>query len=121
MKEHDLICIGCPMGCNMHVTIDEEGVFTVTGNTCPNGERYAKTELTKPQRQVTSTVRVLGGALDVVPVKTAAPVPKEKIFDCVRAMKGLAVPAPVDLGQVLSENLADTGVDLIATKAVGRK
>ncbi|MCY6356694.1 DUF1667 domain-containing protein, partial [Clostridium sp. ZS2-4] len=54
----------------------------------------------------------------VVPVKTEADIPKDKIFECVKALKGLAVKAPVNIGDVVLENFADTGVNVIATKKV---
>lgn len=33
--ERDLICINCPMGCNLHVVMEKGEVVSVTGNTCP--------------------------------------------------------------------------------------
>ena len=76
MSTQELICIGCPMGCNLKVTVSDNQELTVTGNTCPRGEDYAKKELTDPRRIVPSTVRVTGGHLPAVSVKTAADIPK---------------------------------------------
>ena len=67
---------------------------------------------------MTTTVRVTGGTLAAVSCKTRTDIPKDKIFDIVRALKGVTVPAPVAIGQVLLPNTADTGVDVIATKNV---
>ena len=33
MEKRELICIGCPLGCPLTVTMEENGI-TVTGNTC---------------------------------------------------------------------------------------
>ena len=41
--------------------------------------------------------------------------------DVARALKTVTVPAPVTIGQVLVDNVADTGVEIIATKNVGVK
>ena len=38
METRELICIGCPMGCSLKVTLENGEVTEVTGNTCPNGE-----------------------------------------------------------------------------------
>ena len=91
---------------------------SVAGNTCPRGDAYAKKELTNPTRIVTSTVRVAGGKLAMVSVKTQSDIPKDKIFDCVKALKDVELVAPVKIGDVVVENVAGTGVNVIATKNV---
>ena len=118
MKKVNLICIGCPLGCPLEVEMAGEEVLTVSGNTCKNGEKYARKELTDPTRIVTSTVRVVGGTLAMVSVKTASDIPKGKIFDCVTALKAIDVPAPVAIGDVILENVCGTGVSIVATKNV---
>ena len=60
-KKIELTCIGCPMGCPLTVTMEDCAVASVTGNTCPRGDAYARKEVTAPTRIVTSTVRVSGG------------------------------------------------------------
>jgi CxxC motif-containing protein len=54
----------------------------------------------------------------MVSVKTGSNIPKEKIFDCIAALKNLEVKAPVEMGEVMLRNVADTGIDIIATKSV---
>ena len=119
METRQLICIGCPMGCPLTVELEGGAVTRVTGNTCPRGEAYGRKEVTDPTRIVTTTVRVRGGVLPAVSCKTRTDVPKGKIFDVARALKDVTVRAPVCIGQVLAENVAGTGVDVIATKNVG--
>ena len=46
---------------------------------------YGKKEVTDPTRIVTSTVRVQGGTLPVVSVKTRGDIPKSSVMDCVLA------------------------------------
>ena len=118
MKKVNLICIGCPLGCPLEVEMEGAEVLTVTGHTCRNGEKYARKELTDPTRIVTSTVRVVGGTLAMVSVKTAADIPKGKIFDCVKALQAIDIPAPVAIGDVIIENVCGTGVNIVATKNV---
>lgn len=118
MERKELICIGCPLGCNLTVEMDGGQVLSVNGNTCKRGDDYARKELTDPRRIVTSTVPVAGGNLPVVSVKTASDIPKEKIRECLCALKGVTLTAPVQIGDVIVENVADTGVDVIATKSI---
>ena len=85
MEERKLTCIGCPMGCQLQVIIKTGIVEKVTGNTCKRAADYGKKEVTDPTRIVTSTVRVQGGTLPVVSVKTRGDIPKSSVMDCVLA------------------------------------
>ncbi|MCI8294069.1 MAG: DUF1667 domain-containing protein [Hespellia sp.] len=116
MEKRELICIGCPMGCPLTVEMNGKEVVSVAGNTCPRGDAYARKEVTNPTRIVTSTVMVEGGTVDMVSVKTKEDIPKDKIFDCVKALKGIKVKAPIHIGDVIVSDVAGTGVDIVATK-----
>lgn len=118
MEERKITCIGCPMGCPLTVVMNGNEVVSVAGNTCKRGDDYARKEVTNPTRIVTSTVRVAGGSADMVSVKTKEDIPKGKIFECVKALKDVEVNAPVHIGDVILENAAGTGVDIVATKNV---
>ena len=118
MEQKNLTCICCPLGCQMTVEIENKEVKSVTGNTCKRGDDYARKEVTSPTRIVTSTVKVSGGNASMVSVKTKADIPKSMIFDCVKALKEVIVQAPVKIGDVILSNVADTGVDVVATKSV---
>lgn len=117
MTTKNLICIGCPMGCPLTVTIEENHI-SVSGNSCPHGADYAKKEVMSPTRVVTSTVRIFGADIARVSVKTASDIPKGKIFDCMKEIKKVSVTAPVKIGDVIIQNCAGTGTDVIATKNV---
>ena len=118
MEKVNLVCIGCPLGCPLTVEMDGKEVVSVSGHTCKNGEKYARKELTNPTRIVTSTVRVTGGKLGMASVKTVSDIPKGAIFNCVKALRDIDVPAPVTIGQVIISDVAGTGVDIVATKNV---
>ncbi len=118
METRKLTCIGCPMGCQLTVTIDNGAVVEVTGNTCKRGDDYARKEVTNPTRIVTSTVPVKGGRIAMVSCKTKNDIPKDKIFDCMKAIDGVEVTAPVHIGDVIVKDVCGTGVDVIATKEV---
>lgn len=110
-----LICIGCPNGCLVTVDKNPDGSLSITGNTCKKGEEYARNEVTAPKRTVTSIVRVSGGKNPVVSVKTKEEIPKEKIAACMEEINRTVLKAPVSLGQVVIADVADTGVDIVAT------
>ena len=118
MEIKKLTCINCPVGCSLKVEMDGENVICVSGNTCRRGEIYARKEVTNPTRIVTSTVKVVNGTSGTVSVKTKEDIPKEKIFACVQALRGIEVQAPVHIGDVILENVAVTGVDIVATRNV---
>mgnify|MGYP001778186457 FL=1 len=121
MEERKLICINCPLGCSLTVTLNGGEVVSVAGNTCPRGEAYGRKECTHPTRIVTGTVRITGGTLPVVSVKTASDIPKEKMQECAAQLRTVVVSAPVHIGDVILESAAGCGVPVIATKNVERK
>ena len=108
-----MICINCPKGCEMDVEVDG-GKVTVAGNSCPKGEAYALAEVTNPTRMVTGLVRV-AGMRKPLPVKTKTAVPKSKIDAVLFAMHQATVQLPVRIGDVVIRDVAETGVDLVAT------
>ncbi len=117
MSERILTCIGCPMGCTLTATIENGTVTTVTGNTCRRGDDYARKECVAPERTFTGTVRLLGSTLPVLSVRTAAPIPKEKMDEVARAVGTLRIAAPVKCGDVIVPSICGTGVALIATRS----
>ena len=114
MKKN-MICIICPRGCAMTAEVNGEAV-TVTGNTCPKGEEYAINECLHPMRTVTAAIRVANRENTMVSVKTAASIPKEKMFEAMKMIRAAKANAPIKIGDVL---LADVfGADIIATKNI---
>ena len=113
--ERKLTCIICPRGCALTAKIGEGGV-EVSGNGCKRGVDYAVNECTHPMRTVTASVRIANRYNTMVSVKTAAPIPKEKMLDVMALIHGVRLDAPVKLGQCV---IADAfGSEIIATKAV---
>lgn len=121
MGKRELTCIGCPMGCALVVEIRENGELKVTGNSCRIGENYAIKECTNPTRIVTTTVAVINGEYPKVPVKTEKDISKDKIFNCLKALKKVKVQAPIKIGDIVYENIDETGVNIIATRNINLK
>ncbi len=113
-----MICIACPIGCHMKVTLDNNEVVKVEGNTCKRGEVYAKAECSNPTRILTTTMRVKGGKYPLVSVKSAEPLPKGKLFECMKVINGVVLNAPMSIGDVAVKNILDTGVDIVLTRDV---
>ena len=113
----EITCINCPVGCRMQVTVENGQVTRVEGNGCLRGLNYARQECVAPQRMVTAAVTVCNRKTPVS-VKTRTPISKEKIFDCIQALKTVEVRAPVHIGDIILKNVAGLGVDLVATKNV---
>jgi len=111
-----MICITCPMGCTLMVTHEGKTITKVDGNQCKKGLEYAANELTDPRRMVTSTVKVQGGVHPLVPVYTAAPIPKPLVFDLLQELRKIELKAPVQGGQVILENALGTGVNVVASR-----
>lgn len=116
-RRKEMTCIRCPLGCVLTATEEADGRIQVTGNTCPRGAEYARNELTDPRRTVTTTVRVKGKKNQMVAVKTAGEIPKTQVFACVEALRSVEVTLPVRIGDVILENVAETGVAVVATQS----
>lgn len=112
------ICTVCPLGCVLTVKARGTEVRGVSGHRCPRGPVYAAEEISGPKRVVTTTVRLDRGRIPLLPVKTAGPVPRDRGRDVVIAAARITARAPVALGDVVAEDIASTGVALVATRSV---
>ncbi|MGL4771952.1 MAG: DUF1667 domain-containing protein [Clostridium sp.] len=118
MENKELTCIGCPKGCHLTVSIENNEVLEVKGFSCKVGEEYGKTECTNPTRIVTSIIKVTNGEVPMVPCKTSSPIPKNKIFEVLKEIKPLTVNAPISIGDILIENVCNTNSNIIATREI---
>lgn len=117
IKEQVITCINCPVGCRMTVQTSGGKILSITDNQCKRGETYARQESVLPLRMVTA-VALVQGSQTPISLKTAAPVPKDKIMAVMDAVNHLQLELPIAIGDVLLKNAADTGVDLVATRSL---
>jgi len=110
----EMTCINCPLGCSLTVTVDGDNI-NVKGNTCPRGEAYAINEIKDPKRIVTSSVKC-EGQKERISCKTFEAIPKDKIFDVMKEIKKVTVKAPIKIGDVIIENVCNTGINVVASK-----
>lgn len=120
-EKRKLICVSCPVGCELTVTIDEGEIVDVEGNTCKLGLDYAEQEIFDPRRMVASTVKVKNGFHSLIPVYTEQPVPKPIIFDVLAEIRKVEVEAPIAINDVVIENVLDTGINVIASRDMPKK
>lgn len=119
MKQ-ELICITCPIGCHLTVEIENGEVLSVSGNTCPRGVVYAQNECLHPVRVLTSTVVINHALYPRLPVVTSQPIPKEKMFDVMREINKITIEAPVTRNEIIIKNVCNLGVNIIASRSMGR-
>ncbi len=114
-------CTTCPSECLLTVEVERDAngavaaVRSVTGNSCPRGDKFAHQELTCPMRVLTTTVAVAGGDEALLPVRTAEAIPLELHAQAMTLIRDLVVNAPIRMGDVALENLLDTNINLIAS------
>lgn len=116
MEKIEMICINCPLGCSLSVERDGDN-FKVSGNTCPRGEKYAVNELTHPVRTLTTTVAVANREGAYLPVKTAKPISKGKLFEAMAIVNSTKAVAPIKIGDVIIENMLGEA-DLVSASDV---
>ena len=118
MTTKEITCVVCPLGCSLKVSMNGSG-YNVQGHKCARGKAYAIDELTHPVRTVTTTVTVAGGGAARLPVRTNKAFPKDKMLDLMRVLKTMQVQPPVRVGQVLLENVFNTGVNVVSSRSLG--
>ena len=112
----NLTCIVCPQGCTLQAVIAGGGL-AVQGAGCARGQEYARREVLSPVRMVTTTVAV-EGRRELLPVRSADPIPKNSLARAIEELRRMTVVVPVKMGQVIVADLAGTGVPAIASKSM---
>lgn len=121
MKTEELVCVCCPKGCRITVTHEAGEVMEVKGYGCENGLHYGKQEITCPMRVLTSTVRIEHGTQRVLPVISEKEIPLHVWKQAMEEIRAVTVSAPVKINDVILENLAGTGVRLLASRSMAEK
>jgi CxxC motif-containing protein len=114
----EFVCIACPIGCMLTVTVQADGEVIVTGNRCPKGEVYGKEEMLSPKRVVTAVVRTDSPVFPYIPVRTDQSLPRALITDLIEDLARLSVRLPAARGTVLVENYRGSGVNVILTRTL---
>lgn len=120
MEEKELVCVNCPKGCRIRVTLQDGQVTHIEGYSCDKGRSYAAQETVRPMRVLTSTVKIEHAPLRVLPVITNKEIPLDLCPQAMEVIRGLVVEAPVVMDQVLIRNFLDTGANLVASRSMKR-
>jgi CxxC motif-containing protein len=116
-REENILCISCPLGCLVKLTLDDEGnVINVVGNKCREGEKFAVNELRNPVRVLTATVLTQQSIQSLLPVKTDKPIDKKMLRQSMLVLAKVRAKPPIKMGDVIVSNLLDTEVDVVATR-----
>jgi CxxC motif-containing protein len=116
-REHEIICIRCPLGCHTVLTVNDEGnILGVVNAQCKEGKEYAMSEYKSPVRVLTTTVLTKNSATKLLPVKTRQPIHKIRLMDCMNYISKIRVEPPIQIGQVIVSNILNSGGDLISTE-----
>lgn len=119
-------CTTCPSECLLTVEVERDAdgavveVRSVTGNSCPRGDKFAHQELICPMRVLTTTIAVSGGDEALLPVRTAEAIPLALHAQAMNLIRGLVVNAPIRIGDVVLEDLLGTSIDLVASMDIDR-
>lgn len=108
--EKTITCIMCPNGCEI--------TYDLNGGMCGKGPEYVKNEILNPRRTLTTSVRVIGGMMPLVSVRTTDSIPKEKMKEAMKLISEISIEAPIKSSQIVHEDFIEPGIQLIATKEV---
>ena len=118
IKILNLCCTTCPSECELRVNVQGDKVLNVEGNICKRGVRFAQKEITRPERTLTTTIRIkINGRSSLLPVKTSGPIPKEDMMLAMKKVREVEINQPYEMGDVLIKNICDTGVDVMACRS----
>lgn len=115
MEVKDYTCIVCPQSCKVKLTIAGED-YCVEGNICKRGQDYVVNEYTCPKRMLTTTVKVNNGVYANIPVVSESEIERSKFFECLKYLYSININAPIKMGDVLVDNINDTGVNIVAAR-----
>lgn len=115
-----MTCIECPEGCLLETEADGRRLISLSGHKCGRGAAYARQEIEAPLRTLTTSVLTRGLELKMLPVRSSAPIPKEKLLEAMAAAKRLTVTSPVKAGTVIAADFLGLGVDLVACRGLDK-
>jgi len=116
VSQVNIICVGCPLGCAATLAIGDDGkLAAITGCKCKAGQKYVVKEYKNPVRVLTGTIVTQDSARPLLPVRTAAPIPKAKLLPGMKVLAKTRIKPPVMIGDVIISNLLGTRVSVVAT------
>ena len=120
VEKRHFTCVTCPVGCEIDVELRDGEVLSITGNRCAKGKDFVLQEMEEPMRVLTTTVPIEGAKWAMLPVRTDKSIPRRLFFEVMDEVAGVALQAPVEVSDVIIEDVAGTGANIIATRNMKR-
>ncbi|GAK55555.1 protein of hypothetical function DUF1667 [Candidatus Vecturithrix granuli] len=117
VTKHRLLCIVCPEGCEMDID-EQDGNLVFPKGICRRGQEYARQEIYNPCRVLTTTVPIRGGEIPMLPVRSSQAIPMAKLIEAMQQIANIEGNAPVKTGDVICQDIAHTGITLIACRTI---
>ena len=117
--ENQVVCNKCEEYCVIDIKTEDE-VVEIIGNKCNEGIEFSEDYLKNSMDVLTTLVRIKGGQVKVVSVKSDKPIEKKLFLKCSRALSRINAGAPIKIGDVVCKNILNLGVDIICTKNVDK-
>ncbi|AEE92336.1 conserved protein of unknown function [Tepidanaerobacter acetatoxydans Re1] len=118
MADTQLICTSCPKECNLSISLQDDKIIKIQGNSCKKGIDYAQIEMTDPRRILTTTVLIKDSEHLLLPVRSSAPLPKDMLQEAAKITRGYKVTPPIKRGDVVIANILNSGVHIIASRSI---
>ncbi len=112
-------CIVCPTGCQIQA-VSKGSDIVFEGYTCKRGLEYAEQEFYEPKRILTTTIRVESGLLPLIPVRSDKPILKDKLDEALIEIAKTQVSAPIEMGDILIENILGLELNIIASRNLAK-
>jgi CxxC motif-containing protein len=90
----------------------------IEGYKCDKGFEYAEKEAADPHRVLTTTVRTKFPDVSMISVKTDGEIPKFRIPKAMLELAEVVVDSELAVGDVIVEDIAETGVSVVITSPV---
>lgn len=121
MEQKELVCVNCPKGCRITVTLEDGKVKEIWGFSCDKGKQYAAQETTRPMRILTTTVRIEGARLRVLPVITDKEIPLDQMQEAMKQVRKITVQAPIKVSDIIVRNFLGTDANLVASRSMEKQ
>ena len=115
-RQARITCVGCPMGCEVTLTIGDKGEVTgITGNACKEGKKYVMEEYESPVRVLTATVLTVNSSRPLLSVRTDKAIPKIRLTEGMCVLVRVRAKPRLRAGDIIVANLLGTGSNVVAT------
>lgn len=121
MEQKELVCVNCPKGCRITVTLEDGKVKEIRGFSCDKGKQYAAQETTRPMRILMTTVRIEGARLRVLPVITDKEIPLDQMQEAMKQVRKITVQAPIKVSDIIVRNFLGTDANLVASRSMEKQ